>query len=621
MEKLLPYYERELHFLRNYAREFSERYPKIAGRLQLAGDVCADPHIERMIESFALLSARTSKRLDDDYPQLTDALFEVLYPHYLRPFPSCSIARFDFHAAPESGGKINSIARGTELSSQKVNGLACIFRNVYPVTLGQFSISHAAFSAIIEAPAAILLAPGATASLSIRIDTSNGAIAFADLDLTPLRVFIDGEASFCATLRDALLMRSVTVYAEADQSGRWVALMQSPLAACGFDEADALIPFPARAHPAYRLLTEYFCFPEKFNFFDIDLAAVNAALVSAAAADAPAQRSITLHLALSGMRSDSNTARMLGTLAPRHLLLGCSPVVNLFSLHAKPSRMTHTVASYPVFPDARQGSGFELYSIDAVGVTRQTEQGETLLEFRPYYCLRHGESLEKNGRYWLLRRNEVTALTSQVHENEISIIDIDFDPAAIETDTLSIDMSCTNRDLPAMLSHGAAGGDLSMQNGSRIHSVSLLRKPSLSRRFERGRGAHWRLISHLSLNQLSLADAGLEAFQEMLTLYDLARTASSQRQIRGIMALRHKAANAWLPGNPFACLVRGLEVTLCIDEVAFTGSGITTFANIIERFLGLYVHANSFTQLVITAHESGEELLRCAPQSGALKLL
>ena len=119
MEELLPYYERELGFLRRYSREFSERYPKIAGRLLIAGEVCEDPHIERMIESFALLNARVSKRLDDDYPQFTEALFEVLYPHYLRPFPSCSIARFD-----HGGGAANQltaaseIARGTELKSQ-----------------------------------------------------------------------------------------------------------------------------------------------------------------------------------------------------------------------------------------------------------------------------------------------------------------------------------------------------------------------------------------------------------------------------------------------------------------------------------------------------------------------
>jgi type VI secretion system protein ImpG len=99
LEQLLPYYERELGYLRRNLRDFAERYPKIAGRLLISGEVCEDPHIERMIESFALLNARIAKRLDDDYPEFTEALFEVLYPHYLRPFPSCSIAHMDVGGA------------------------------------------------------------------------------------------------------------------------------------------------------------------------------------------------------------------------------------------------------------------------------------------------------------------------------------------------------------------------------------------------------------------------------------------------------------------------------------------------------------------------------------------
>jgi type VI secretion system protein ImpG len=206
-------------------------------------------------------------------------------------------------------------------------------------------------------------------------------------------------------------------------------------------------------------------------------------------------------------------------------------------------------------------------------------------------------------------------------ETNISIVDIDFDPAEVETDTLSLELTCTNRDLPASLAYGLRGGDLFLEGGSTVRAISFLRKPTASHRFERGRGAHWRLISHLSLNHLSLADGGLDAFREMLTLYDLPRSPSSQRQIGGISAIAHKPANAWLPGNPFACLVRGVEVRLTIDEEAFVGSGIHAFAHIIERFLGLYVHANSFTQLVMVSNKTGEELLKCTPRSGDLSLL
>jgi type VI secretion system protein ImpG len=614
VEELLPYYERELGFLRRYAREFSERYPKIAGNLLIGGEVCEDPHIERMIQSFALLNSRISKRIDDDYPEFTEALFEVLYPHYLRPFPSCSIARMDYSGAAAQLTAATEIPRGTELTTRPVKGVACTFRSAYPVTVAPIALSHAAFAPIMDAPEQIQLPPNASSSLSITIESTAGQTALGKLGLGKLRVFIDGEPSFCAAMRDALFMRTVKAYVEADGGGRWSALPASPVGVAGYDEDEALIPFSARSHPAYRLLTEYFCFPEKFNFFDIDMAALCAAVPAGS-------RRITLHLALSGIRTDSHVSRTLATMSTNNLLLGCTPVINLFRQRGEPIRLTHTSASYPVLADARRAFAFEVQAIDSVKLVRQTPQGESVVEFRPFYSLRHGETPEKDGHYWAMRRDDVIARKSPGYETEITIVDIDFDPAAVETDTLSLELTCTNRDLPAMLTYGQRGGDLFLEGGSSVRAISFLRKPTASHRFERGRGAHWRLISHLSLNHLSLAGGGLDAFKEMLTLYDLPRSPISQRQIGGIVAIAHKAANHWLPGNPFACLVRGVEVRLTIEEEAFIGSGIHAFAHIVERFLGLYVNANSFTQLVVVSRKSGEELLRCAPRSGDLSLV
>lgn len=614
MEQLLPYYERELGFLRRYSREFSERYPKIAGRLLIAGEVCEDPHIERMIESFALLNSRIAKRLDDDYPQFTEALFEVLYPHYLRPFPSCSIARMDFSGAAAQLTTASEIARGTQLTTRPVRGATCTFRTAYPVTVAPLALTAAHFAAIIAAPEALRPPPQATSSISLTLACTADQVTLAQLGLGRLRVFIDGEPSFCAALRDALFTRSVAAYVEADGDGRWRALPKVPVAPAGFADDEALIDFSARSHTAYRLLTEYFCFPEKFNFFDIDLAAMGTVLPAGC-------KSVTLHLALSGMRTDSNLARMLSTLSTNNVLLGCTPVVNLFRQRGEPIRLTHAQASYPVLADARRAFAYEVQAIESVKLVRQTPQGESVQEFRPFYSLRHGQTPEKNGHYWVARRDDEIAGKSPGYETSISIVDIDFDPAEVETDTLSLELSCTNRDLPASLSYGMRGGDLFLEGGSSVRAISFLRKPTPSYRFERGRGAHWRLISHLSLNHLSLTGGGLDAFREMLTLYDLPRSPASQRQIGGIVAVSHKAANTWLPGNPFACLVRGIEVTLTVDEEAFVGSGIHAFAQIVERFLGLYVHANSFTQLVIKSDKNGEELLRCLPRSGDLSLL
>jgi type VI secretion system protein ImpG len=260
-----------------------------------------------------------------------------------------------------------------------------------------------------------------------------------------------------------------------------------------------------------------------------------------------------------------------------------------------------------------------VHSIDSVNLVRQTPQGESVVQFRPFYSLRHAQTPEESGHYFAARRDEALADKSPGYETQISIVDIDFDPAEVETDTLNIELTCTNRNLPSALGYGQRGGDLFLEGGSSVRSISFLRKPTGSYRFERS--AHWRLISHLSLNHLSLSDGGVDAFREMLALYDLPRSPSSLRQIGGIAAIAQKAVTAWLPGNPFACLVRGMEVRLTIDEEAFVGSGIHAFAHVIERFLALYVHANSFTQLVLVSSKTGEELLRCAPRSGDSSLL
>nr|WP_216666123.1 type VI secretion system baseplate subunit TssF [Herbaspirillum seropedicae] len=609
----MPYYERELSFLRRYSRDFSERYPKIAGSLLMAGEICEDPHIERMIQSYALLNARVSKRLDDDYPQFTEALFEVLYPHYLRPFPSCSIARMDCAESAEQLTSATIIPRGTTLSTRPVKGVVCQFQTVYDVPVAPICLTHAVFSPIIDAPEAVVLPTSVTSSLSIGIATAGEQLALAKLDLVSLRVFIDGEASFCAALRDSLFMRSAAAWIELPGSRRWVPLPAIPLAEVGFADEDALIDFPSQSHPAYRHLTEYFAFPEKFNFFDIDLSAILAVL--------PADsKSFILHLGLSGLRADSHIARQLGGVSAANLLLGCTPVINLFSQRGDPIRLTHAGAYYPVLPDGRRAFGYEVYSIDSVQLVRETPQGESITSFRPFYSLRHGQSPESDGHYWAMRRDELIALKSPGYETEISIVDIDFDPSKIETDTLSIELTCTNRDLPALLAYGLPGGDLSLEGGGVIRTAALLRKPTLPSRFERGRGAQWRLISQLSLNHLSLMRVGLEAFQEMLTLYDQSNSPISQRQISAIAAIDHRPATAWLPGNPFASLVRGIEVKLTVDEEGFVGSGLHAFAGVIDRFMGLYVHANSFSQLTVISKRTGEELLKCRPRSGDLSL-
>lgn len=606
MEDLLPFYERELAFLRRYGRDFAERYPKIASRLLLSADGSQDPHVERLIESFALLSARVSKKIEDDYPEFTEALLEVLYPHYLRPFPSCSIARFDAGSGLAKLSASVTIPRGTLLHSRQVRGVSCKFRTAYDVVLAPIRVAKASFRTIVEAPMTVTLPQGSGGQISLSFELLGDQPSLTKLGLNSLRLFADGEPSFCAALRDTLTMNLRAAYIEPAGSNRWYALPKIPLSEVGFAENESLIDYPERSHPAYRLLTELFAFPEKFGFFDLDLKALRAHAGSA----------FTLHLIVKSAPLDSPVSRVLEGLGADNIGLACAPVVNLFEQHGEPIRATHRTASYPVIADARRAFAFEVHSIDSVKRVRQTPQGEKITEFRPFYSLHHGETPDKTGQYWLAHRDDQVARVSPGYETELSFVDLDFNPVLPQTDIISLELTCSNRDLPTHLAYNVQGGDLTMEGGGAARSISLLRKPSRPLRFERGRGVQWRLISHLSLNHLSLTQSGLPALKEMLRLYDTARSAVTARQIEGILGLEHKATTAWMPGRHFTSVVRGIEIRLTIDEQYFVGTGVAAFAKVLDHFFGLYVHANSFTQLVLLSSHGGEVLIQCQPRSG-----
>ncbi|MBB5609893.1 MULTISPECIES: type VI secretion system baseplate subunit TssF [unclassified Janthinobacterium] len=599
MDDLLPYFERELVMLRRHCREFAERYPRIAGKLHMSGESCEDPHVEHLIESVAMLAARISKRLDDDYPQFTEALFEALFPHYLRPFPSCAIVHQDM---PAPGAGARHLPANSELDSAAVRGVRCRFKTVYDMTTGTSTLEHASFDAMIKAPAGVRLPIMVSSSLNI-------VIRHLDAPPASLRVFINGEPSFAAALRDALFMRTTCAFVEAE-AGPWIALAAVPLKPVGFAETEALIPFGARSQPAYRILSEYFAYPEKFNFLDIDIAALSAFLPAGC-------RCYTLHLGMAGLRPDSDIARMLTSISKANLLLGCSPVVNLFRQSGVPIAITRQKTDYAVLAHATHAHGYEVLGIDAVHLLRQRGGDSTLTEFRPLYSLRHGEGAAHH--YWVLRHDEHLAEKSPGHEKKITLVDSDFNPLLHEKASLSLELTCSNRDLPLALKYGQPQGDLQPCSGGT--ALRLLRRPSPPRRFAPGFGLHWRLISHLTLNHHALAQEGLPALREMLTLYDLAQSATSQRLINGIAALAHQPATAWLRHQRGTSLVHGVELRMTLDEAAFVGSSMHLFVQVIDHFLGLYVQINSFIELIVLSLQSGEELIRCKPRSGLQNLV
>lgn len=624
MKDLLPYYEEELAFLKGSAQEFARNFPRVASNLAGSADLAEDPHVGRLIESFAVLAARVHKRLDDDFPQFTETLLEVLYPHYLRPFPACSIAEFSLGAHAAQLSRPLRLPRGSVLHARPLKGVVCRFRTAFDLDLRPLQLTQLRFASAVQAPAGSAVPAAATAVLSLTLRVATPQASLGGLLQTPLRVFVQGEPSRATALREVLSSKVVAVMLQTREIGPWEGPFDAVPTLAGFADDEALLDSDGRSHAAYRLLTEFLTFPEKFNFLDLHLPHGLPSLQHAA--------SLTVHLLLRDLQADDDLARLLDTVDASNLRLHCTPVANLFRTPADPIRVTRERSAYPLVVDARRAWAYDVYAIEKVSRVRRTLQGEQVDCFRPFYSLQHEDLLaaeaadmgakgEPRLGYWHARRDEAVAEISPGYEVELSLVDVDFNPVLPQAETLSIEVVATNRDLPCELPIGQPGGDLFAQGGGPAEEIALLRRPTAPWRHARDRGALWRLVSHLSLNHLSLAGAGLDALKELLRLYDLPRSASNRRLVDGLVSIEFRPATAWLPGEPYACFVRGTEVRLQVDPSCFVGCGLNLFAQVMERFFALYVHLNSFTQLTVLAAPAQEEILRCPPRSGSRRLL
>jgi type VI secretion system protein ImpG len=609
---LLRHYERERIEQERGCRDFAERFPAEAGALGISGGPGAGhPHTQGILDAISFTNARTADRLQRNQQQLTRDLIATMLPHMDRPSPPATIAHFDFEGATQlASQQAHRIPRGTVLFAHQREGVRCEFRTVYDVDVAPVRLAVARFTPAAQLPVTAYATGDGLADIAITMETASDSLPQAVQGLERLRLFIDADAALAATLRDTLFMRVTTAWLQAGDTEAWRQLPGVPLAPVGFEPDEATLPYEARAHSAYRIVTEYFLYPEKFNFVDIDLAMLVGDLP-------PHCRRLTLHL---GVRMDKpELASVLAPLERSHLALGCTPIVNLFSASACPIYQDYTKSEYALLPSVQHAHAYEIYSVDAVSATRDGPAGTVATQFHPYYSLKHGLGADRRGRYWFTRRDAVLAATSPGYEMAISLIDSEFNPLDTDTSTVSVSLTCTNRDLPRQLACGAKEGDLSMASPLGSFPIRMLRKPSASCRLPDA--DHWRLVSHLAVTLQSLLQEDLAVLTEILTLYDLPHSAVTHRQIAGLRGIGHRPTRVpWR--DEYGCgFLFGTEVTLAVDEEAYAGSGLHIFVQVLDHLFGLTVHLNSFTHLIVVSHQTGKELTRCKPRNGMLALV
>jgi type VI secretion system protein ImpG len=606
-DDILGHYNRELLNIRRAAAQFAAENPRIASRLRLSEDAIEDPHVGRLIESFAFLTARIRQRLDDDFTELANAMLGVLYPHYARPFPSMAILQMEPGA---DGPEPIIVPRGTPVDSEQVGGESCRFTTAFDVTMHPIRVTGASLAGRPLRAPEFDAASDAAACLRLTLETSLADGGFADVSPASLRFFLRGQPQLVYPLYEMLLNDVVAIaFAAGANDPDPVIVEGAAFAPGGFESDEGLLPYPDTAHAGYRLLTEYFAFPEKFLFVDLAF---------------PERRRLlgkgrTLDVFIYLRRSRANIERAVTASA---FALNCTPVVNLFRQPAEPISLDQTTTEYEVEPDSRRSGALEIYSVEKVVASDGDGNARELLPVYGTLHARRGHAgREKRPAWWLASRRRGTE-ERRGERLTLSIFDPDFTPSAPADTVLSVDTFCFNGNLPERLPFGGGRPEMRLAEPvAGVESMRLITAPTPVARPDYREGARWRLISHLSLNHLSLvSDGGLDVLKEILLLYDIRGSDETRLLIDGIVGLSSRPGTARLrvKGNTAFC--RGIDVTASFDEAYFSGNGIYLAASVLERFFGMYASVNSFARL--TARIKGQTgVLKTWPARGGDRIL
>src|SRR5256885_11583863 len=553
--------------------EWARKYPKLAGRLLMEPDRCEDPHVERLLEGFALLSARVHLKINDDFPEISSALLECLFPHYIRPVPSMTVVECQLD--PEQG-KLSTglrIPAGSSLQSNRLNGIACKFRTAYDSTIWPLQVKNTTF----RSSEGMFQPTGtgtATAALTVQLECMPD-VFFHKLELNALRFYLSGESNVVGSLYELVFNNCIAITArDTEKTGSNPVVLfdsslgsPSPLRQVGFGENEGVLPYHGRSFLGFRLLQEYFTFPEKFYFFDLQS-------LNLLGENGFSTKCDLTFLFSRSERPERHQMLELGV-SQSTLKLGCTPAINVFSQVAEPIRADGSKFEYQVIADLHRQSTTEIHSIDEV--TAQDARTRSLVEYQPFYALRHGAQQNDDAKYWHAVRK-----ASELHEDAptdmyLSLVDLSGDPVQLDAAAITVRCTCTNGSLPSKLPIAAQNdsqrgnseaGDFNLEGFSAVMNMFALRRPTPTYRPPLGKATLWQLISHLSLNYLSLVDQGKEGLQEILRLYNFSDSLYLRNQINSITDIhsgRHYAlVTSEEAGASFA---RGTRVEIEFDEI------------------------------------------------------
>lgn len=568
-EGFLARYNEELAALRERASRFAESFPKIAGRLRMSGEMIDDPHVERLMQSFAYSAARVRQKLDDEFPELTDSLLEILYPHYLAPLPSMSVVQFE---PAKTLASEQVIPRHTEILAEPVAGETCRFRTTQDVAIAPVDLVAARLTGQpIDAPSSPFSGVNGCLRLSLRARGMRQTIA--DAGLSRLRFYLAGPWQQAIQIHELLCNHTVGIALARHSSDLQPVILGSRnLQPLGFNRDEALLPYPAPSFEGYRLLTEFFALPQKFLFIEI------------VGLDLWKGDTLELFIYL-----NQTSPKLERSLTVRDFALHTTPVVNLFRQACEPIAIDGTRTDYRLLADARRQNTREIYSVESVTLTNPDGTRELS---QPFF----GRASRSNGAgiHWQVTRRFDDDGTS---DTDISFVDRQHKYASLVDTVASVDALCLNRSLPEQLPFGGGHPHLQLASGHEaISGVQALIPPTSAVRMSDQDSRNWRLISHLLLNHLSLTDGNGGALKDILSLYSFRDNPETKLFADAIIAVDAQSSLArMLHGG----MVPGTDIALTFDPNAIDPTAAYLFGSILDRFFGLYTSINSYTRLTI----------------------
>jgi type VI secretion system protein ImpG len=608
--RFLKYYNRELCHLREVGAEFAREFPKIAGRLGLDEFECADPYVERLLEGFAFLAARVQLKLDDQFPRFTQHLLEVVYPHYLASTPSMAVVQLQPDLAEGALADGFLVPRGAALRSQIGKGeqTACEYRTAHDVTLWPLRLTEAEY---LPNPSAVANLgtpglPGLKAAIRLRLDATAG-LTFNRLRLDRLPLFLRGAGELPVRVYEQLLANAIAVVVQpAVRPIAWAEVIRRDfIRRVGFEESEALLPYASRSFQGYRLLQEYFAFPERFLFVALD------GLQNAVSRCEGAELDLVILL-------NRCHPELVNALDASHFALFCTPAINLFPKRADRIHLSPQTAEFHVVPDRTRPLDFEVFGVtEVIGYGAQPDETQ---EFLPFYGSKSSYRRRDENAYYTVRRQKRLLSARQRRQgarssyigSEVYIALVDANEAPYDSDLkqLGLQTLCTNRDLPLLMPVGVGTTDFTLQTGAPAQAIRCLAGPTKPRPSVTEGETAWRLINHLSLNYLSLLDQdareGAVALRDLLMLYGEGSDVTVRRQVEGVLSANSRNIVRRIDAAGPIVFGRGLEITVRFDESAFEGGGVFLLGAVLEQFFARYASINTFTETVIAGSDRGE---------------